>query len=202
MRILCVADAVAPELLEPDSIQAMGRFDFLASCGDLPPEYLSRLRHRFNAPLYYVKGNHDIRYEQAPPQGCQNIHERVVRHGGLKILGLEGSHWYNGGPNQYTERQMRAMVRALRLKLWYNRGADIILTHAPPRHINDQEDQCHMGFEVFRTLIERYHPRFFLHGHIHRSFGHEDERISLQGQTRVINCFGFHIIEFDEKHAV
>ena len=34
---------------------------------------------------------------------------------------------------------------------------DIIITHAPPRHIHDAEDQCHRGFESFQHLIDRRH---------------------------------------------
>lgn len=192
---------MAPQLDEPGVLKEFGQVDFLVSCGDLPPEYLSRLSHRFNAPLYYVKGNHDIRYAQSPPTGCVNAHARLIKHKNLSILGLEGSHWYNGGPNQYTEQQMRSIVRRLRLRLFFNQGVDIILTHSPPRHIHDKEDQCHMGFEIFRTIMDRYSPRFFLHGHVHVIFKDDAERISLHGETKVINCYNHYLLEFDEQQT-
>lgn len=122
MRILCVSDAVVPDLHRPSDAQRFGKIDLLLSCGDLPPEYLSQLVGTFDAPLYYIRGNHDIRYDQSPPRGCVDIHGRVVRHGTLKILGLEGSRWYNGGPFQYTEKQMAMMVWRLRPSLWWHRG--------------------------------------------------------------------------------
>jgi Icc-related predicted phosphoesterase len=198
LRALCISDQVAEELDQPGVAKEVGPVDLLFSCGDLPPEYLSRLSDRFNAPLYYVRGNHDIRYAQSPPMGCINAHGRLIKHGKLKILGLEGSHWYNGGPCQYTEAQMRSQIRRLRPSLWWQRGVDIVLTHAPPRHVHDKEDQCHRGFESYVRLIERYHPRYFLHGHIHQSFNGDQERITDLGGTRVINCFKRFMLEINE----
>ena len=76
-----------------------------------------------------------LRYESRPPEGCQDLHSRLAKVADLKLLGLEGSRWYNGGPQQYTESQMAAMIRRLRFSLWRSGGPDIIITHAPPpRH--------------------------------------------------------------------
>ena len=74
--------------------------DLILSCGDLPPEYLTRLANVFEAPLFYVRGNHDIRYDDKPPVGCTDLHRRLAKIAGINILGLAGSHWYNGGPFQ------------------------------------------------------------------------------------------------------
>ena len=54
--------------------------DLILSCGDLPPEYLSRLVNCFKAPLYYVRGNHDIRYDEKPPEGCRDLHGKLVKN--------------------------------------------------------------------------------------------------------------------------
>ena len=89
MKLLCVSDTVVPELGQRSGALSLGSVDLVVSCGDLPPEYLSFLRDALDAPLFYVRGNHDIRYESKPPQGCVNLHRRVLRHGPLKILGLE-----------------------------------------------------------------------------------------------------------------
>jgi hypothetical protein len=198
MRILCVSDAVVPELQSPADTRQFGRIDLLLSCGDLPPEYLSHLARIFDAPLYYIRGNHDIRYDQSPPRGCVDIHGRVVRHGSLKLLGLEGSRWYNGGPFQYTEKQMAMMVWRLRPSLWWSRGVDILLTHAPPRHIHDAEDLCHRGFSIYRKVIDWYAPRYHLHGHIHSFFQSDAHRTTREQSTRVVNCYGYYRFDIDE----
>ena len=120
MKILVVADIVTPELTEGILGTVSSEVDLIISCGDLPPEYLSSLTHYFGVPLYYVKGNHDIRYQDSPPQGCQHIHRQVVTFQGVRFLGLSGSRWYNGGMNQYHEKEMSRFIRKLWLTLFWS----------------------------------------------------------------------------------
>ena len=195
IKILTVADTVEPDLKQQSDSKRFAGVDLIISCGDLPPEYLSFLVNSLNAPLYYVGGNHDIRYRAKPPEGGINLHGRLVEFKGIHILGLEGSHWYNGGPYQYTEAQMRSVIRWLRPRLWWQGGVDLVVTHAPPRHIHDAEDHCHRGFECFHLLINRYQPDYFIHGHIHRLFDSPSERVTLVGKTKVVNTYGYHILE-------
>lgn len=195
MRILAVADFVPPGLQSPAETARLGPVDLVVSCGDLPPEFLTQLYTAMEVPVLYVKGNHDIRYHQKPPVGCTNLNARIVHFKGLKILGLEGSRWYNGGPNQYTEAQMKRTIWKLRPAIWWHRGIDMVVAHAPPRFIHDAEDPCHRGFKSFRWLIERYQPRYFLHGHLHENFSHPSERIARIGRTEVINTCGSYLFE-------
>jgi uncharacterized protein len=197
VRILTISDHVEPILYDAFDISQFPGIDLIISCGDLPPEYLTFLAVRFQVPLYFVKGNHDIRYDQKPPDGCMNIHAKLVQFHDLNIVGLEGSRWYNGGPNQYTERQMHAMTRRLKMGLWWKGGIDVLITHAPPRHVHDAEDRCHKGFKSFHWLIERYKPQFFIHGHIHANFNHFEDRVTTINQTKVINSYGHTILEID-----
>jgi Icc-related predicted phosphoesterase len=202
MRILSVSDVTSPDLLEDNGRKLSEKVDLIFSCGDLPPEYLTALTHFYQAPLYYVCGNHDIRYEAKTPEGCSNLHGRLIRFGELKILGLEGSFWYNGGPYQYTEGQMRTVIRRLRLAMWWQKGIDIVVTHAPPYRIQDGDDLCHRGFECFRWLINKYQPKYFIHGHIHRDFPEPSGRITVEGNTNVINTYGFHFLDIrDPLHV-
>lgn len=196
MKILTVADRVTPALLE--SVHGGPCFtdiDLIVSCGDLPPEYLTSLRARFDQPLFYILGNHDLRYHTSPPKGCQCIDRHLVSSHGLRILGFSGSRWYNGNINQYTEKEMTGFIRRLRLRLWLSGGVDMVVTHAPPRHIHDAEDRCHKGFKSFRSLIDRYRPLYFIHGHIHTLFASEAERITTLNETRIINSYGYYILE-------
>jgi Icc-related predicted phosphoesterase len=197
LRILSVSDVVDPLLFPRIDKDAWGRIDLLLGCGDLPPEYLTYLTHFFDVPLFYIKGNHDIRYEDRPPRGCRNIHERVVRFGGLRFMGLEGSMWYNGGPHQYTEKQMARIIRRMRPMLWWRGGVDVVVTHAPPRGIHDGKDLCHRGFECFRRLIRKYRPQVFIHGHIHCHFERAGDRQTSLGGSRIINSYGHTIVEVE-----
>lgn len=198
MKILTVSDVVEPSLYPDFDTKKFRGTELILSCGDLPPEYLTFLTVKTGAPLYYVRGNHDIRYTAKKPEGCRNIDGQLLRFRGLRILGLEGSRWYNGGSCQYTEAQMRTKIRKLMLRLWWWKGADIVITHAPPRFIHDAEDLCHRGFRSFLWLIDRYRPRYFIHGHIHARFADPSHRMTKVNRTAVINTCGFHLMEIRE----
>ena len=201
MKILTVSDRVEPALQTQDTAQQVAGTDLILACGDLPPEYLTQLTTLLRAPLYYVKGNHDIRYAAKPPGGCLDIHAKIVHFNGIKILGLGGSRWYNGGPNQYTENQMKWTVWKLHLLLWWNKGVDIVITHAPPRHVHDAEDRCHRGFKSFHPIIRRFAPAYFIHGHIHARFDNSSDRLTTINRTKVINSYGHYLFEIDTDRA-
>lgn len=196
MKILCVADTVVKSLLESvDGSHLLAGIELILACGDLPPEYLSSLKHRYDVPLLYVLGNHDLRYGESPPQGCLNIHQKIVKIGGVRIIGFSGSRWYNGNINQYTEQQMARFIRKMRIPIWRNGGVNLVISHAPPRFVNDAEDPCHRGFRIFLQFIEKYRPAYFIHGHIHTLFENDSERLTRVQSTSVINSYGYHVLE-------
>ena len=195
LRILVVSDLIDKDLTRNIQNKSLPPIDLVISCGDLTPEYLSLIRNRLDAPLYYVKGNHDIRYTPSNTMGCENIHARIIRAGSLNILGLEGSMWYNGGPNQYTDAMMKKMIFWMELQIWRKKPIHMVVTHASPRHIHDREDLCHMGFDSFNRLIKKLCPAYFIHGHIHEAFESFEDRITRVDTTQVINTCGHIIIE-------
>ena len=69
IKILSVSDVVEPMLDRGTDSDLLEGIDLIVSCGDLPPEYLSRLVHFCKTPLYYVKGNHDIRFKDKHAHG-------------------------------------------------------------------------------------------------------------------------------------
>ena len=198
MRILTISDRVEPLLYDRFDRQRFKDIDLILSCGDLPTEYLSFLFGKLNAPLYFVRGNHDFRYNLKTPSGCIDLNADLIKFRGINILGLEGSRWYNGGPFQYTETEMRWRIQRLRPRIWRMGGIDILITHAPPRHIHDAEDLCHRGFKSYRWLIKKYSPRYFIHGHIHAHFKDSSQRVMTVNQTQVINTFGYHLFEIEK----
>ena len=195
LKILLVSDVRDRSLINKIEHRTLPPIDLTISCGDMAPEYLRFIRNRLDAPLYYVKGNHDIRYTPAALPGCKNIHGRVITFGNLKIMGLEGSMWYNGGPNQYTEAAMKKQIFRMEFTLWRKKPIHMVITHAPPLGIHDKADLCHKGFEVFNRLIARLRPDYFIHGHIHQAYDRFEDRVTLSGTTKVINTCGHTIIE-------
>ncbi len=196
MKILCVSDQVEPILYKPGGNKCLPGIDLILSCGDLPSEYLTYLVTVFNVPLFYIRGNHDGIYDAKPPQGCVDLHGKIIVYKDVRIMGLEGSHWYNGGGLQYTEKQMARMVLKTKFKSWWYKGIDIVISHAPPKGIHDGKDICHSGFSCFLGLIDRYSPNYFLHGHIHTSFKNREERKTIINRTNVINTFGYYVFDY------
>lgn len=197
MKILLLADQKSKYLYdfyEPDKLKGI---DLIISCGDLSPSYLSFFVTLCNVPLLYVKGNHDGRYEETPPEGCICIEDDIYVHEGIRILGLGGSMEYiPRSSNQYSERAMRSRVRNLWFKLWWRKGFDILVTHAPAYQINDLEDLPHRGFQVFRDLMEKYEPKFFFHGHVHANYGRGFKRTDTYGKTTIVNGFEYYIVDY------
>jgi Icc-related predicted phosphoesterase len=188
----------------PNLTQYARGVEAIISCGDLPFSYLEYLITFLGVPLYYVLGNHDPGPDGPEyPGGCTPLDGRIVEvdhgTGGLVLAGLSGSRLYSGGPNQYTERQMRRRARALSARIWWRSllgrsRPPVFVTHSPPFGLGDEEDQAHIGFESFLGLIDRHEPSLWLHGHVHL-YGPERQRVVSRSSTKVINVFGHRILE-------
>ena len=120
---------------------------------------------------------------------------------GLRILGLGGCIQYNGGPHQYTEEQMARRIRRLRFALWKAGGVDIVVAHAPAQGYGDGEDRAHKGFACMLELIDKYQPRYFIHGHVHASYVANLVREHRRGETTIINAYERYLLELPDGSA-
>lgn len=190
MKILVVADEECPALWDYYVPGRLKPYDLILSAGDLKARYLEFLVTMARCPIKYIHGNHDGRFEKNPPEGCDSIDGKLVIYRGLRILGLGGCQGYAPKqiPHQYTEKQMMKRIRKLKRAMEMVGGVDIVLTHTAPQGVGDLEDAFHRGFESFLELIDSYHPKYFLHGHIHLSYGHNIQREREYHGTQVINC--------------
>ena len=195
MKLLLVSDKECPyywDYFQPGRLDGV---DLMISCGDLSAKYLSFLVTMGHGPLLYVHGNHDKTYDRNPPEGCDCIEDRLAVFKGLRILGLGGSALYSGGPHQYTERQMARRIRKLRFKLWRAGGVDIVVTHSPAKGYGDGEDYAHRGFACLLDLVDRYHPQYLVHGHVHMNYGVQKSRVLQREDTTIINAYERYILE-------
>lgn len=214
VRVLALSD-VMDEALANDVSHARGA-DLVVACGDLPFDYLAHLMDRLDVPLVFVPGNHDpdlggyrltrrglslragLPTEPPWPPGAINADGRVVDVAGLRLAGLGGCIRYGQGPNQYTDRQQSRRARRLAgTARWRrrrdHRPVDVVLTHAPPRDVGDDDDPPHRGFTGLRELIGSLEPQLLLHGHVHPDGTNRTEhRI---GGTVVRNVVGRHILD-------
>ena len=221
MKILAISDRPEKALWDYFQKDRWSDIDLVLSCGDLNRRYLEFLVTMLSVPVFYVRGNHDARYEQHPPEGCDDIHGKLVRYGGLRFLGFEGSYAYGPGKVGYTERQMAWKVWKKKWALRRAGGVDVVVSHAPPvfcdlartvcdppaglgkpcrfdlpdaELCHEAADHVHRGFCAFTGLIRDYQPKVFVHGHIHLSYGLFPREVML-GCTRVINAFRHHVFE-------
>src|SRR5256714_6452114 len=205
VTILAISDEVDPLVYSDHVRERFQHVDLVLSCGDLPYSYLDYIVSMLDVPLFGVRGNHDCGQGFAGAAGESfawngaNLHGRVVRSQGLLLAGLEGSRCYNYGPCQYSEAGMLLQVarlapRLLANKARYGRYLDILVTHAPPRFIHDQEDRPHQGFNVFRWFLKTFKPRYHLHGHIHIYDNRTVTRTRFH-ETEVLNTYPYREIK-------
>lgn len=197
MKILVIADEESRSFWDYYTPDKLKDIDLILSCGDLKPEYLSFLVTMAHCPLLYIYGNHDGIYERKEPEGCICIENQIYEYKGIRILGLGGSCWYNGGSHQYTQKEMKRRVQKMWLKMRQKKGFDILLTHAPTKGINDEESAAHQGFEVFKELLEKYSPKYHLHGHVHLNYGRKP-RVTKYKNTVIINGYESYIFTYEE----
>jgi Icc-related predicted phosphoesterase len=195
VKILLVSDEETPYLWDFFQPEKFKDIDLIISCGDLKAEYLSFLVTMIKAPLFYVPGNHDTRYIKEPPEGCESIDGKLVTFKNIRILGLGGSHKYSNSEYQYTEKEMKRRILKLKPQIWWSKGFDILVTHAPSLGINDLDDPCHKGFKCFNDLMDKYSPKFFFHGHVHLNYGLRF-RLNKYKNTNIINGFQYYILEY------
>ncbi len=209
MKLLAVSDRVLDKLYSGQARQYFSDVDLIIGCGDLPFYYLDFLTSALDAPLVYVRGNHD----ESPQYGVDgkvwtsvrggvNIHGKIVVRRGLILAGLQGSMRYKAHASyMYSESEMRMTVAQMVPRLLWNRqrlgrALDVLVTHSPPFGIHDRRDLPHTGFKVFLSFLRLFRPRYHLHGHIH--IYRQDEVVRTQFEdTTVINVYPYQVLEVE-----
>ena len=198
MKILTISDEECSALWDYYTPGKLKEYDLILSCGDLKARYLTFLVTMARCPLLYVHGTHDIHYQTDRPEGCECIEDQIVVYNGVRILGLGGCRRYNPGRHQYSEGEMRRRIRRLRWKLWRSGGVDIVVTHAPPEGLGDSDDPAHWGFAALRELLDKYHPKYLVHGHVHLSYGQNLVRELEYNGSKIINATERYVLEIPE----
>ncbi len=196
MKILAIADVEERLLWEGFNAKRFADIDLVLAAGDLDPDYLEFIVTMLNKPVLYVHGNHDGGYGRKEPGGCICIDDALYVYQGLRIVGLPGSRRYREGRYMYTEKQMARQIRRLQPQIRLLGGFDILLTHAPQRGVGDLDDLPHQGFACFGSLVERWHPYYHIHGHVHANYIADFRRErELPSGTRVVNAYGYTTLE-------
>lgn len=205
LTILAVSDEVDQRIYSPTLRERMPDVTLVVGCGDVPASYLEFLTDALGKPVYYVLGNHaeELTREGSRgipklPDGCIDVGGKVVTDplSGLIIAGLPGSPRYSERePAQFTEWQMSVMIFRMMPRLLWNRirkgrALDLLVTHSPPRDINDEQDIAHRGFVAMRRFLQWFAPEYQLHGHIH-VYDRSKSHITRHLATEVINVYPY-----------
>jgi len=205
VKALVVTDKVVDVLYSPAIRERCADVEIALACGDLPYSYMEYIVSMLGVPSFFVHGNHDREeytaggYVLRTPGGWVNIDQRTVKSKDLILGGLEGCMRYRpDGLHQYTELQMalkiwRMIPFLMMNRILYGRYIDVLITHAAPKGIQDGTDHAHRGFKVFLWFVEKFRPKFLLHGHTHL-YG----RGEWQGHyldTQIINAYPYQVLE-------
>ena len=201
MKVLALSDKLISFIYSSQVRRRFENIDLVIGCGDLPYYYLEYVLTTLEAPLFFVRGNHDkvVEYSTAGqrthPHGGVDLHNKCITYNGLTWAGFEGSLRYRPGPFQHSQTQMWGYVLGLvpimmvnRLK--FGRYLDVLITHAPAQGIHDKDDLPHQGINAFRWLLSVFRPSYHFHGHIH-IYRPDEERETLFGATHVLNAYPF-----------
>ena len=196
MKVLVVADEKSRYYYDYYKPGRLDDIELIISCGDLSRTYLEFLVTLGNCPLLYVCGNHDDTFADHPPEGCVCIEDTVFVYRGLRFAGLGGSYRYRpDGIYMYTEKQMAWRIRKLWWKIRKNIGIDVLVTHAPAFGLGDLDTLPHRGFRCFLKFLEKYRPRYMLHGHVHRNYGFKIPVTQKYLGTTIINACGAYLLD-------
>ncbi|HEV2108936.1 MAG TPA: metallophosphoesterase [Thermomicrobiales bacterium] len=212
VHVLAVSDQIDERIYSETIRQRMPDVQMVLSCGDLPARYLEFLADALGKPVYFVLGNHAEELTRGGdwgkryrPLGCIDLCGKVLQDPstGLILAGLPGSPKYNEHePEQYTEVEMTWMILRMAPRLLWNRwrhgrALDVLVTHAPPLHLNDQpEDPAHRGFLAIRRFLRWFRPVYHLHGHVHLYDRSRSARVDFE-DTSVINVFPYQTLDLE-----
>lgn len=198
IRILAISDEPDPSLDSARTREAVGPLDFIVGAGDLQPEYLVFVADAFGVPMHFVRGNHDIgaawghSERRHLPEPMQD--GRIVAEDGIRLLGFSGSPRYNERGMQVSSLGMWLTVIWAWMRTLRTRPL-LVVTHAPPRGVNDDHDLAHRGFTSFRWLARRLTAPLWLHGHTAIVRRGIDDRSATLGDTLFYNCTGATLVE-------
>ena len=156
--------------------------DLVLAAGDLPWDYLEFLASALDRPVVFVPGNHDpatsrarqhrsgqflhagMPCEPPRPAGCLQRRRHGARRGRAAHRRAGRLRALPARPEPVQPARVPPAGRAA----WCagSGGAqrrrpgpvDVLLTHAPPRGLGDEEDRPHVGIEALHPLLERLRP--------------------------------------------
>ena len=183
LRALVIADT-APQINIPETLR-MESIDVFISLGDLLPVDFKGLDTVNNVPKIGVRGNHDS-IDYMPMFGIKNLHLKSYTLRGVSFAGFEGCVKYKNTAVEplYTQEEAYELIKLLP-------KADVIITHCPPRGVNDHKGP-HQGWDALRKYVVENKPKLLMHGH---TYPNENCLITKYCCTEIEYVRGYKIID-------
>lgn len=160
--------------------------ELIITLGDLTRDDLLPLEHITDIPKIGVYGNHDSG-TYMPELGIWNLHMATWQWGGLSFGGFEGCVRYKPSKTaiMYTQAEATELLRSFP-------PVDIMITHCPPRGINDEAELAHQGFDALRQYLTQHSPQLLLHGHTYPT---ADSQVRSYHRTRITYVHGAQVVD-------
>jgi uncharacterized protein len=200
IRLLAASDMREPAMEVEANRLAISPVDGVIGCGDLDPRWLAFLADAFEAPLVYVRGNHDRGgdWDEGDPVVPEPLGSgATTRLCGLVVGGLEWPAADRGNrrrPDLAWWQALRLALRRMRSRVGGRAGPMVVISHAAPEGAGDVPNELyHKGFGAYRWLLDRIRPPLWLHGHT--TTASVAELQVAAGRTTVVNVTGAVLIE-------
>ena len=66
----------------------------------------------------------------------------------------------------------------------------------PAHGLGDGDDHAHQGYQTFLGLLDKYQPKYMVHGHMHLQYDHSLQRTMQYNNTQIINAYEKHSWEY------
>ena len=156
MKILALADRMPSRPIK-EILKENPDIELIITLGDLYFHDIQELEDITDIPKIGVYGNHcDGMYMKT--LGIQNLHLTSIVIGGISFFWYQGCLRYKESDLQSTQEVCQEAMREIP-------RYDVLISHCPPRGIDDNDDPSHIGFDWLKEYIERVSPKYAFHGH-------------------------------------
>lgn len=177
MKILAFSDLHLARTRAADIVAASKEADMVIGAGDFcnMREGLAEAMEMLSGiekPLVMVPGNNESLEElqKTAPVGTHVLHGNSIEIDGVTIFGIGGGipvTPFGAWSWDLTEDEAEVLLQG-------SFGADIIISHSPPKGIADRtSDGISVGSMAVRVAAEWVQPKLLLCGHIHDCWGEE-----------------------------
>lgn len=190
MRVLAFADR-RPQIADIPALIASEQIDVVCLLGDLDFSYFPGL---LDTPVLKlgVYGNHCRGDYLGEWLGAHHLGGRVVGQVGpsaWRVGGLDGCPRYKpNGDHQYSEPEIEAVLASMSPYA----PLDLLLTHCPPRGVNDHDDTAHRGWVALERWLARHPVRYMLHGH---TYPEDENAVTLLHGCEIHYVHGHRVLD-------